>query len=143
MSWWEIPPGDDVIGDSPADALGDALGKLRARTEAAVGRQPTLGELLGWLADALRRGAYPQAPEELVARTEGADIVARAQAPPEQELAELIDAALGEIAAAYDEAWDRAPRVTEVLKTLAFVLRPDPQRFVAENVRIDDIEGRY
>jgi len=143
MSWWETPPGDDVIGDGPADVLGDALGKMRARAEATIGRPPSLCELLGWFADALRRGSYPSAPVELIVRAAGEKVVAHAQAPPEQELAEMIDAALGEIAAAYEETWARPPRVTEILKTLAFVLRPDPQRFVAdaEDVKIDHIEA--
>jgi hypothetical protein len=145
VSWWETGREDEWIGDEPADALGSALDDLRARAEARFGRAPRLDELLAWFASALQARWGSAAPRVLAATPSAGDpVVAEAHRPPDPVLAGPIDAALDVVVRSYEETWEREPRITEILDTLAFVVRPDPTRYVGvveADLTIDDIEG--
>jgi hypothetical protein len=41
MGWWKIQGTENIIGDIPLDALGDALSTVVAKYQSALGRRPT------------------------------------------------------------------------------------------------------
>lgn len=44
MGWWKVAGTEDLIGDGPLDALGDALDTIREEYQEAFGRKPTRSE---------------------------------------------------------------------------------------------------
>jgi hypothetical protein len=44
MAWWKVYDTDDVIGDGPLQALGEAVLTVVAGYQAELGRPPTRGE---------------------------------------------------------------------------------------------------
>lgn len=41
MGWWNVQSTENVIGDGPLDALGDAVNVVVAEYQSALGRRPT------------------------------------------------------------------------------------------------------
>jgi hypothetical protein len=125
MSWWDTGEGDDVIGDRPADLLTSALANL-AGARGAVGEPPSLAGLLAGLGAAL---SGPSRQVELVAETESGPLPTGSEAEAVELMPELRKV-LAEIDASYQERWERDPRPSEVARLTAFVLGPDPGRYL-------------
>jgi hypothetical protein len=140
MSWWDIDD-DNVTGDGPADSMRAALSAVvEARTK--DGRPlPTLPEVLGGFARALKTleesssGEDAQPPFHkisayLVGQPEPVRVTADADADP--QLLDAFARAFAEIREQYRERWERAPRRPELLETLSFILGYRPDRFLSD-----------
>lgn len=154
MGWWRTGHADDVIGDGPADTLGLTLSGI-ARDRAARGEpRPTPAELLGTVARVLE--AQPgrfisDAPAagslELLARTEPDSGSVRSRGDDaDPKLGAELRRAFDEIAMEYEDSpLGRKPRLSELLASIAFVLRPEPEAYLSEveSFRLDDISGHW
>ena len=128
------------MGDGPADAVNQALRSLVATRAASSLPKPTVPEVLGSLAAALRialpdciEGGDGVAVHRVVASQEsGPEIRAGGEGlgagdPIVDELVETICA----VAQCYLESWDRKPRLSEVLESFLFVLGALPDRYLS------------
>ena len=142
MSWWDL--GDDVIGDRPADAVKLALRTIsKARADRGEPKLD-LKQLLDGFAVALRDfGDSPEANfSKLAARLRsGSEVEAEGKGSADEEIPRQFRRAFDQIEDAYDERFHRKPKLTELLKTLGFILGFEPSRFFAlpEDVEIIEI----
>jgi hypothetical protein len=141
MSWWETVDGS-TIGDQPADVLGQALKDLANAHEARGKPKPTLAEVLAATASLVRtEGAEfltVGEPRDIVALTATLDgEPGKLSVAPDQanddEIQRVLRKAFREIARTYQERWDRNPTLRELLAVMAFVLRAEPDAFLAES----------
>ena len=139
MSWWETGNGDDVIGDEPADALQDALRGIAAASEGQSRTKPTLAQLLAAIAAVLHTKARDVLAEAslvqsaLVARLADGSVV-RSESDDNGQLATMVaslTAAAEAIARIYNDRFARRPRLSELLAVISFVLRGQPERYLA------------
>jgi hypothetical protein len=150
MGWWES--GEDILGDGPADTVGEILDEMAGQNEREKGRKPTLQELLDALATALSRrppAFLCDAPTSgTVALTavleESGEMLQSQEEAGEPALVEPWRRALEEIALEYEESeMVRKPRLSEVLATFCFVMNGSPGRYLASEGRIGRISGRW
>lgn len=154
MGWWGTGHGDDVIGDGPADTLGLALSALARERGARGDRALTPAELLSTVARVIE--AHParyvsDAPKagslELVARTEPESASIRSRgADGDPTVAVELRRAFDDIAMEYEDSpIARKPRLSELLAAIAFVLRPEPEAYLAdaEGMRLAEITGQW
>lgn len=154
MSWWNIEK-SDVIGDRPADIVGDAFASI-AQTRRSQGRPlPTLQEVVDALAVALDRSSgsltndngHTSPPQIVVELSSGVEIASRPRLVMDDAVVAAFEGAFSEIADAYISRWGRRPRRNEALYTVKFVLRPDPGEYVAdppqEGVIIKSITAKW
>jgi hypothetical protein len=157
MGWWRSGNGGDVIGDGAVDRILLALQEL-ARKASALGRaSPTFEEALG-----LAGAAIGDRPESLVSDSEkvpprpraralmrdGKQIDAAARLPVDSDVV-VFWKAFEDIATEYlVSELKRRPTVSELLASLAFVLRVEGTRFLSgspeelEIERIVLVEGK-
>ena len=137
MGWWSGDNPGDVIGDGPADAIADVFERLRA----SGAPPPKISELLAAIAAALAHNPAeliddPQvlAASRIVAEfADGSTVKAAVDPTAPKPLTDLLHAAFDEIAVEYrDTELKRRPRHSELLETIAFVLAPDLDGFVAD-----------
>jgi hypothetical protein len=149
MSWWDTGYADDVIGDEPADLVRAALREYAALADQSARRRPTVGVLLAAMAMAL--GSRPaellssptdRTVDALVATTDSGVLRPAERGTVDPALVERLRAAYREIAAVYEDRWERKPRLSELLESAAFVLGHAPERFLAEadGIQIEGIE---
>ena len=141
MGWWHInyrPDTDDVIGDTPADILGDAFEHIAQQRTEQGREKPRLQEILDTLTSLLGKqpkSFYAEGGREEVETLdslvlwEGAEesihVLSTQIEAGDEQLAGHLEWALREIVEAYTEYWDRFPRLREVLALFAFVLLED------------------
>lgn len=129
MGWWSTGSGDDVIGDRPADILGEMFTRLVAEHSKARTSKPTFGEMMATIEVALndRPGQFladaPSKKVSVIARLGDRTVRAANPDSADRALAALVRRALVEISAVYDESWERHVRLAELLSVIAFVLR--------------------
>ena len=130
MSWWDINAEGDVIGDEPADIFDEALARLAREREQATGERPSLAGLLAGLGAALSKsGARPIGVMAVTSNGEVRADMPAARAEGEQ-LLPVLDDAMRQLVASYQERWQRPPRANEVAAAAAFVLGPEPERYL-------------
>lgn len=138
MGWWPLGQGNDVIGDEPADEVGDWLTEVGRRRASAGRPLPTVEEVVAVAARALdvvcrevcEDDAETPARLRVVFRngseaevTPGGDKVS----------ASSFEAVLDRIAKVYEQDLGRKPRVRELIGTLAFVLGYPPPGTIARH----------
>lgn len=134
MSWWDDD--NDILGDEPADRIKGAWRTLIARRRARGATAPTLGEALQAFVDAMRE-AVPESHFDRVEVVFGDGHrlsypgvkIGEAGA---DDLRELLLPALGKIVLAYRNRFDRPPSVSELVKTLDFIVTVDPSAYFAD-----------
>ncbi len=140
MSWWDIDNKRDVIGDRPADIIGDTLTSIALIRRREGRRLPTLQETADAVAVALARspkafsddnGQTPS-PRVVIALSSGAAIASRDEAVADEAMVTAFVQAFAAMSRAYVERWGRRPRHREALYTIKFVLRADPGAYVAD-----------
>jgi hypothetical protein len=131
MGWWDMPGGEGVMGDDPADELRRTLKRL-----GAGGTSPTVKEGLAAVEAALR-----QDPAEIFepARTVGRLVLELKDGGrvSSEETARAGDAQTvrdGLVAAGLSWRTDfgRKPTLAELLYALSFVWRSRPERFFSD-----------
>lgn len=133
MGWWEGNNGTDLLGDGPADTLSAAL-----KDAAEIyGRKPTLEEFLNSLQQALAIDPSSLLLDghnvsTLTARLKNGESISTGDPElSDDRVVKVLYQALEDIATEYEEMEDqRKPRLSEVLATASFILRPDTQKFV-------------
>ncbi len=138
MSWWNIDK-NDVIGDRPADIVGDAFAYI-AQTRRSQDRPlPTLQATVDAMAVALGRssGSFTNdndhtSPRVIVGLSSGIEIELRPEPVADDALVTAFMGAFSEMVDTYISRWGRRPRRNEALYTVKFVLRPDPSEYVAD-----------
>ena len=130
MGWWNSRAG--MIGDGPVDLVEQCMAAWPQD-----GRAPTWQQLVDAVSLALQRdGArWVSDPAALAggigARFSGASVELRADpAAARNALVEALAEAFAEVAAEYEETQARRPTSSELLGTLAFSLRSQPERFL-------------
>lgn len=139
MSWWNIDK-SDVIGDRPADIVGDALASIAAMRRSQDRPLPTLQETVDAMAVALGRSSesfmndngHTSPPGVIVELSSGIEIESRPEPVADDALVTAFMGAFSEMADTYISRWGRRPRRNEALYTVKFVLRPDPSEYVAD-----------
>lgn len=135
MGWWRS--GDSVIGDGPADTLMQALEDAVAERD---GRKPTLQELVDATAAALGGSPGERAEPTVTVQSEPESRTVHGRAgAADERLAAVLRAGFDAVGAEYRESeLNREPTPTELLESLAFILRPSPERYLAdgENLRL-------
>jgi hypothetical protein len=135
MSWWDTGNDDDVIGDQPADIVGSTLSSI-ARDRDADGRgRPSIADLL----EAVRTAAPAAVGDEPIPKI-AADPPLPGEGRPDDELVETLRRALADVRTVYEERWNRPARFSELLETVAFVLRPDPAKYVSGTDTLHKLE---
>lgn len=144
MSWWETGNGDDVIGDQPADLVRHGLRKIAETRTNQAQEKPRLAELLQAIgtvatgAGGKTLEAVPPNLREIVAELKSAQTLSSGlirDSPQTRDLVSILSDSLGEIAAVYQERWERNPRFSEWLQSIIFVLRYRPEDFVSDGVQ--------
>lgn len=130
MSWWDTGEGDNVIGDSPADLMGDVLSEISHARETRSQPNPNLQQLVDGFARALQAHGG-EGKTMTVRRPEGGDVIARAK-DGDEEIAKAFQTGFRQIENKYRERWDRAPRAEELAELLAFVLGYQPERYLSD-----------
>ncbi len=139
MSWWNIDK-SDVIGDRPADIVGDAFAYI-AQTRRSQDRPlPTLQETVDALAVALgcssgsftNDNGHTSPPRVIVGLSSGIEIESRPEPVADEALVTAFVGAFSGMTDTYISRWGRRPRYNEALYTVKFVLRPDPSEYVAD-----------
>ncbi|MFG1990747.1 hypothetical protein ACGFJ7_12315 [Actinoplanes sp. NPDC048988] len=138
MSWFGSGRGADVIGDVPADAVGRALTEMAQSDGERRAPALTVGTLLAAIAAALRSAPElvegtggPVLSGRLVARFADGAQRAQAETADDRQTHRLIEA-FSELTREYVAAWERKPRLSELLDTVVFVLDADMPRYVAD-----------
>jgi hypothetical protein len=149
MSWWDIGKGDNVIGDQAADILGKALEKI-ANERVKTGQQkPTLQELLDNFMAVIQNGTLKfiagmdnlMIQQITIELASGKKVTTGTTNLTENKLyAEFCDT-LNQIVIAYENRWQRKPKLQELLACMQFVLSFQPSNYLvdAENLVIKDI----
>lgn len=139
MSWWDINPAGDVIGDGAADVFDEDLARLAEERAAVDGEAPSLAGLLAGLGEAL--AAHEGHPVVVVAKTTTGEVRGDgADAEAEGRLLGLkLAASLAELDRIYQERWERPPNPTEVAAAAAFVVGPEPGRYL-RGADADDLD---
>jgi hypothetical protein len=130
MSWWD--DGDDVLGDRPADKLKAAWRTVLARRAERDEGPPTTDVALASFAAALRAAGLDPPFTRLVlwrGRERLRDFDGSGADP---ELERAFAAAFTPIAADYQRQVERGPRPSELIKTLDFILTPEPANYLAD-----------
>jgi hypothetical protein len=142
MSWWDL--GDDVLGDRPADAMKLALRTISTAREDRGEARLDLKHLLDGFAAALRD--FDTSPEssfsKLAAKLKsGSEVESEGKGSADEEVARQFRRAFDQIQDAYEERFHRKPKLTELLKTLRFILGFEPSRFLElqEDAEIKEI----
>ena len=142
MGWWKTGQNDDVIGDRPADIMSSTFEVIARAWGEAMGRRPTLREVLNALAVLLR-----QKPEAYLADTprtsirrfvarmgnESTEVGGSEDEHADQKLVAALADAFEAIAVEYeDSVMERKPRLSELLATLVFVLSYRPEDYLSD-----------
>jgi len=145
MGWWSTGNGDDVVGDTTADLVGDELQALAARREKAGKPRPTLDELLRALGLALSRQIEAGGEYEDTGPIRG--VAARVERDGEQaerrvdlaarhavddDLLDSVQATIADLEDQYEQMLDRRPRISELLACFAFVLGSQPEDYLKQ-----------
>lgn len=130
MSWWDN--GDDVLGDGPADKLTACWRTLLARRAAPGLGPPSTEEALESFAAALRAAPLDPPFAKMVMWRDRDRVREFDGSRGLPELTEAFAAAMEPIARDYQRQTDRRPRPSEVVKTLNFLLRPEPETYLAD-----------
>ena len=155
MGWWGTGQDDDIIGDGPADTMLDTFKEIISHDEQQGKQKPTLVELLNAIVAALRR--KPEAIlaegsnlslQSVTAELEGQpDQVSSSDGPPPDDfLVRALFNAFEEIAVEYEDTeLERKPRVSELLATIAFILRRRTQDYLssAEDISLKGLTAQY
>jgi hypothetical protein len=132
MSWWDDD--DDILGDEPADRIKGVWRTMLARRRDAGQSATSVDAVLESFAAALRAAPLQpafsgfallvgdDAPREY--RGDSAD------SKVDPDLRALFAEALPPIVEAYRKRFDRAPRASEMVKTLEFLLAADPGAYL-------------
>ncbi|HEX8722746.1 MAG TPA: hypothetical protein VF736_19165 [Pyrinomonadaceae bacterium] len=135
MSWWDIDA-ENVTGDGPADVMRAALDEIAAGRDGQGRPRPTLAEVLGGFARALR--AFERGPGAGDFRRLDAHLMSAHEPVPgaedaaDDQTVEAFGRALAQVEGQYVERWGRKPRRIELLKALTFVLGYRPDRFLSD-----------
>lgn len=140
MSWWDDE--DDILGDEPADRIKGVWRVLLARCRDAGQPAPSVDTMLesfaAALCDAPLQPAFAgfalivgdAAPRKYRGDPAGSMV--------EPDLRALFSEALSPIVASYRKRFDRAPRPSEMVKTLEFLLAADPRAYLPDLDIADD-----
>jgi hypothetical protein len=130
MSWWDH--GEDVIGDGPADRLKEAWSRVLGARSRAGRPRPTLAEALEAFAHAMRTsGLDPRGQGlRLLGGPSGAVTFEGADGP--EDLVREFSAAATRIEDEYRARFGRAPRRSELAKTLEFILGFETEQYVSD-----------
>ncbi|KYF87852.1 hypothetical protein [Sorangium sp. So ce394] len=135
MGWWHLPGSEDeLIGDPSADAAADLLAPLET-----CDPRPTLDELLDALEAALRLDP-PIVSDALGDRAIVATERPRTRGAARTELVELLRPGAEGIAETYRSRFQRLPSLREMLASILFVLRSEPNAFLRDHAG-DKLEG--
>jgi hypothetical protein len=130
MSWWDH--GEDIIGDGPADRLHEAWSRaLGARSRAGRPR-PTLWEALEAFAHAMQTGGVDPRGRGLRLLGGPAGTVTIEGLDGPEDLVREFSVAVTRIRDEYQARFGRAPRPSELAKTLHFVLGYDTEQYVSD-----------
>jgi hypothetical protein len=150
MSWWNTNSDNDIIGDVPADIIGNTF-KTIVKDRSTQGKpKPTLQEIVDSVAVALHTE-----PETFIVgsnKTFFHKVVVILESGSNQEsskdysransyLVTMFLEAFQAIAHAYEERWERKPRLRELLACITFVLGFQPEEFIsdAKKMHIKDL----
>jgi hypothetical protein len=131
MSWWDTGKDDDVIGDQPADFFRHALEQIIGSRAASGREKPALADLLKVFGIALNQWAGAEASRNggaltgIIATLGSGGTVASGDLDDALDSKDLFDPltkALTDTDAVYRDRWKRAPRTSELLQALEFVL---------------------
>ena len=140
MSWWDIDD-DNVTGDAPADSIRSALSAVAEERRRQGRPLPTLREVLGGFARALKtleeNSTGDDAPPAFQAISAHLDstpepISVPADAEADAGLLDAFTRAFVEIDEQYRERWERPARRPELLEALSFILGYRPDRFLSD-----------
>jgi hypothetical protein len=133
MGWWDIDHRGHMIGDEPADLIGgmlDGLAKDRAGRPLA-GLQGVLDALDAVLREPPRE-LVPERVRGVHARMTDVSRVSSRPGPSDVHLVAALRSGLGEVARVYVDRWQRKPAAVELARALAFVLRAQTERYLAD-----------
>jgi hypothetical protein len=144
MSWWNTGNKDDVTGDKPADLARSALQRIVKERESRSQEKPALADLLRAMG-IVAKGAPEKnfddqigGLHQLFAGLKSGERVAsgplQVEARSEDLLGPLTES-LRIIAEAYQERWERRPRLSEWLNAFEFVLRYRPEDFLEDGLK--------
>jgi hypothetical protein len=144
MSWWNTGNKDDVTGDKPADIARSALQRILRERKSRSKEKPALADLLraiGVVATGMAEknlDGQTAGPPQLFAALKSGERVAsgplRVDARSE-DLIEPLTEGLRAMAEAYQERWERRPRLSEWLNAFEFVLRYRPEEFLEDGLK--------
>jgi hypothetical protein len=144
MGWWNSRAG--MIGDGPVDLIEQCMAAWPD-----AGRSPTWQQLVDAVGLALQRdgGHWVSDPGAVAggvgARFSGNAAELRADPAAAREMhVEALAQAFAEVAAEYEETQARRPTSSELLGTLAFSLRSQPERFLRpeDDRQLEDFQLR-
>jgi hypothetical protein len=132
---WTSAGGDDLIGDTPADAVMFMFEERQKRGD----EKPALSELLGAIRAVLNEKAAEYLEDGAALDIKDVTIrgATRAATPEGEEsagnsLVSDVDETIRKFVIEYDQLLDRKPRLNEVLATFAFVLDGEPEKYVED-----------
>jgi len=133
MAWWKVGIHDDEIGDQPANLVEIALDEFASARRTDGAPLPTPEAFLDALARAMIRRGGPSAAQGIEERAAGKPPVVHPSRDDEvdPQLVALTDALIAKLTGCYRQYLDRDARPAELCAVIAFVLRHQPDRFLA------------
>jgi hypothetical protein len=148
VGWWK-GEGGDIVGDLPVDRILGAMRGIAERATAAGKRKPTLPAMLAIAAAAAAHRpevliSDPQeVPERPVARVLMRDgtWIEGDRSQPDAEVVSALWDQFRRVAVDYkDTELERLPTLSELLASLAFVLRVEGRKYLESPPRTKDID---
>lgn len=131
MGWWQVEGSEDELGDGPVDRV-----QYNMEIFPAGGQKPTFQHFVDSLMSALQLDgpgvlADPEqlAHQRLRARFTSPTPDLVSHPPADNKLRERLCAVLYRIGDEYEMGVGRKPRLSEILRTFAFSLRSQPERY--------------
>lgn len=145
MGFWRH--GDDVLGDRPADILGNLLVTVAEMRRDDGEAAPTWESLFATVVSVIAEdaGVYlgevgPVGLPNVALHFAGGGRVEPSPAARDEALAPALRYAFAKVARAYEAEVGRGPRMSELLGTVRFVVAPDPEAYLDDGRRLDRIE---
>lgn len=139
MGWWKTGFNDDIMGDRPADFLGETLIEIAQDYEQKNQRKPTWKELLGGIAAALcirSEDIYENAScitvKSIAVETTEGQFNSHSSCDTDGATVNRLRDVLGYIANVYEDAKDRKPRLSELTSCLRFVLGANTDLYLSD-----------
>jgi hypothetical protein len=146
MGWWPAGRKGESIGDEPADIVASLFAKIADESMRSDPSTLTLAQLMSYLERAVKQknSSFHYKIRHLTARlSDGSVVTSDARKAKDRTIFDAIRRALADIHESYEQAFERAPTLGEILDSFHFVIGADPSAYLSDlrGVTIEELSG--